>query len=874
MKKRFWATDWFAGLAVTLVFVLGSGSALLQGLERSAYDLGVRGSERTPSDRIAVIAIDDESITKLGRWPWPRDVHANLVDMLKGAGAKVIGHTVFFLEPQIDPGLVHLEALAEFFHASSLSTAPRALAQLAQATAGDPQLAALASAAGLPDQLPADLDLLGEQLVTAAIDLDTDAKLANSLIDAGNVIVAMPFILGEPQGNPDAELPGYVVANALPNVVDRIDAASTNQFPLPARAAIVPIEPVGVTAVAIGHLNANPDVDGAYRSEPLVVRYYDAYYPSLSVQLAAYSLNLKIEDIQVHLGEGVQLGRLVIATDSALRMNTFFYADKENRPAFPVYSFFDVLNARIPAQVFADKIVLIGATATGVGTPQVTPINANMAPVLTLAHSVSSILGENFFIQPPWAAWAESGVLLLVALYLIALLPRLKAGLGAGITAALFVILIGTGYGLMVTQAMWLKLALPAALLLVGHAVLTTKRFLVTERGKEKSEAESAESNRMLGLAYQGKGDLDMAMACFRRVPVDESLLDLIYNLALDFERKRQFAKAGSAYNYIAQHDAKFRDIENRISRSKRMEDTVLLGSAGVGGAQATMLLDGADGMQKPMLGRYEVDKELGKGAMGVVYLGRDPKINRVVAIKTMALSQEFDADELDEVKERFFREAETAGRLNHPNIVTIYDAGEEHDLAYIAMEFLKGKDLADYTKKDALLPLAKVIDIAIKSADALDYAHQQNVVHRDIKPANIMYEVENGNVKLTDFGIARITDASKTKTGMVLGTPSYMSPEQIAGKKVDGRSDLFSLGVMLYQMCTGSLPFTGDSMATLMFKIANEEHPDPTTRRADLPPALKPIIDKALTKSPDDRYSRGSELVRDLRAVQAQLGA
>ena len=173
------------------------------------------------------------------------------------------------------------------------------------------------------------------------------------------------------------------------------------------------------------------------------------------------------------------------------------------------------------------------------------------------------------------------------------------------------------------------------------------------------------------------------------------------------------------------------------------------------------------------MLGRYQIEKELGKGAMGVVYLGKDPKIGRVVAIKTMALSQEFEADELAEVKERFFREAETAGRLNHPNIVTIYDAGEEHDLAYIAMEFLKGKDLVPYTKPGNLLPLDQVFAIVARVADALGYAHEQNVVHRDIKPANIMYEPETDSVKVTDFGIARITDSSKTKTGMVLGTPS-----------------------------------------------------------------------------------------------------
>ena len=310
------------------------------------------------------------------------------------------------------------------------------------------------------------------------------------------------------------------------------------------------------------------------------------------------------------------------------------------------------------------------------------------------------------------------------------------------------------------------------------------------------------------------------------------------------------------------------------MNRSKNLEETVLLGGAGGGGsAQGTMLLDGG-GVTKPMLGRYEVEKELGKGAMGIVYLGKDPKINRVVAIKTMALSQEFEADEVDEVKERFFREAETAGRLNHPNIVTIFDAGEEHDLAYIAMEFLKGADLAGHTKGDNLLDIKTVLDVIIKSADALDYAHSQNVVHRDIKPANIMYEPDTKQVKLTDFGIARITDSSKTKTGMVLGTPSYMSPEQLSGKKVDGRSDLFSLGVMLYQMLTGKLPFTGDSMATLMFKIANEPHQNLLELRPDLPASLGAIIDKALHKSANERYSRGAQMAEDLRASLSSLNA
>jgi eukaryotic-like serine/threonine-protein kinase len=272
------------------------------------------------------------------------------------------------------------------------------------------------------------------------------------------------------------------------------------------------------------------------------------------------------------------------------------------------------------------------------------------------------------------------------------------------------------------------------------------------------------------------------------------------------------------------------------------------------------------------MLGRYLIELELGKGAMGVVYLGRDPKIGRRVAIKTMALSGDFAADDINAVKERFFREAEAAGSLSHPHIVQIFEAGEEHDLAYIAMEFIEGHDLVRHTQPAHLLPVNDVIKYIADAADALDYAHSRNVVHRDIKPANLMLVEQTKTIKVTDFGIARITDASKTKTGMVLGTPSYMSPEQLSGKKVDGRSDLFSLGVTLYQLLTASLPFKADSMATLMYKIANETQRPVTSVREGLPAGLDAIIAKALQKHCDRRYARGADLARDLRAELLQV--
>jgi eukaryotic-like serine/threonine-protein kinase len=411
-------------------------------------------------------------------------------------------------------------------------------------------------------------------------------------------------------------------------------------------------------------------------------------------------------------------------------------------------------------------------------------------------------------------------------------------------------------------------------MLVAGYTVVVSKRYLVTEKRKEALEGESAETNRMLGLSFQGQGMLDMAFEKFRKCPIDDGMKDVLYGLALDFERKRQFNKAVQVFEHIATKDKNFKDIAERSQKLRIAGETIILGGrAGMKASMdATVVAQGGGvgELAKPTLGRYEVLKELGKGAMGVVYLGKDPKINREVAIKTLRFEEEFEADDMKAMKERFFREAESAGRLVHPNIVTIYDAGDDGDISYIAMELLSGNDLKDYTTKEKLRPVEETLETIAKVSDALDYAHTQNVVHRDIKPANIM-RLKNGEIKVTDFGIARITSQSKTATGTVMGTPSYMSPEQLAGAKVDGRADLFSLGVTMYELLTGEKPFTGETVATLMFRIANAEHPRIETARADLPPGIAAIIDKALAKNPDQRYQRGSEMAKDLRAVIAK---
>ena len=265
--------------------------------------------------------------------------------------------------------------------------------------------------------------------------------------------------------------------------------------------------------------------------------------------------------------------------------------------------------------------------------------------------------------------------------------------------------------------------------------------------------------------------------------------------------------------------------------------------------------------MSLQTVGRYEITGELGRGAMGVVYKALDPTIGRTVALKTMRL----DVHGLDaqEMVRRFQNEARAAGVLNHPNIVTIYDAGEQDGIFYIAMEFIEGTTLHELLAEKRVLATEEVLQLTRQICRGLDYAHSNGIVHRDIKPANIMI-TGNGTVKIMDFGIAK-SGGQVTNTGQVLGTPNYMAPEQVKGRQLDGRSDLFSLGVILYEMLTGEKPFVGQNVTTIIYKIVNENPITPRDLDVTVHPGLSAIVTKALAKAPDDRYQTGADLVRDL---------
>jgi serine/threonine-protein kinase len=262
-------------------------------------------------------------------------------------------------------------------------------------------------------------------------------------------------------------------------------------------------------------------------------------------------------------------------------------------------------------------------------------------------------------------------------------------------------------------------------------------------------------------------------------------------------------------------------------------------------------------------LGRYEILGEIARGAMGVVYKARDPLIDRMVAIKTVNIG--LSSAEMEAFERRFFREAKSAGRLNHPNVVIIHDVGKTDDVAYIAMEFLDGRSLREILDSGVVLPPQRIADITAEIAEGLAFAHRNGVVHRDVKPANVMV-LSSGAVKITDFGIALLPTGTRTMTGNIFGSPRYTSPEQVMGRPVDGRSDIFSLGAVLYEMLTGKPPFQGGDLNSILKQVLSEPTAPPTSHNPKLPRAFDHIIAKALAKDPKDRYQDADELAHDLR--------
>ncbi len=609
--------------------------------------------------------------------------------------------------------------------------------------------------------------------------------------------------------------------------------------------------------LTMGHLIFHPDPDGKIRSQILLLPGEKMLLPSLPLQLAIQTRGEDLQIIPLKLSGMIQTGKLKIPVIGYYRM--LFDIHAKQHP-FQTFKDSDLLQNNLKKNALRDKVILIGPTNSYGDLHQVAGFgNMNTSELAALA--TATLLAGSAPQRPGWSWMVETSVILFFILLLNLLVPRLSSRAGL-VTLLLFLsswVFIAAIS--LIIFGIWLKIV-PAILLGTGGFILVRSHIGQQEQNRYKQENYQALVQR-----FQEQGLLDLALEKALLIePKTKPGKMILYNLGLEFERKRMPHNAISIYQHLLQ-SGRFRDTKTRMKQLQGDNNQVIaLGRDN----NATVLLNQPG--EKPTLGRYQIQRELGQGAMGTIYLGIDPKINRQVAIKTLAY-QSLDSKELPQVKDRFFREAEAAGNLSHPNIVTIYDVGEEADLAFFAMEFLAGKDLSCYCSLKKRLSATQVIKIIVQTASALDYAHRQGVIHRDIKPANLVLLPE-GQIKVTDFGIARITTNSRTETGIILGTPNYMSPEQVAGKKVDGRSDLFSLGVVMYELLSGVKPFQGESITTLMYNISNSNYQPLKKSCPKLPALCYTIVDKLLQKSLTRRFKSAAVLQRELQALEKKLAA
>ena len=517
---------------------------------------------------------------------------------------------------------------------------------------------------------------------------------------------------------------------------------------------------------------------------------------------------------------------------------------------------FAVAGDHLPLLGWADRVLfgLLGnSPATDLGLMQ------DLRP-----EAFDLALAQRGLVEPHWTALAVRAGLMAAALYLVLAVPAMGAAVALPVTLLIAGTLVVLQAVFMFYRSAWLPLGEVVLLLLGGFLIML---FWLQPHRELRALTDNVRAARVrLGTVLLQQGNTDEALTALEGCPLSAERLELQYEIALQQERKRHYDKAAESYRGILQHRKAFRDARERLAAL----DSLQVGGGGSGAGQfdsTRTLVMPKSAVSRPTLGRYEVEREIGRGAMGVVYLGQDPRIARTVAIKTLSY-QAFEDKELEDLKARFFREAEAAGRLNHPAIVTVYDVGEEADLAYIAMDYARGRPLSEFGRAGRLLPLPTVLDIVAQVAEALEYAHRQKIVHRDIKPGNIIFNPDSGEVKITDFGIAKIADDSRTRTGSVMGSPLYMSPEQLKGQKVTGASDIYSLGVTLYRLVSGETPYQGDTLANLTYQILNKRPRSVREFSPDLPNGVVRLINKAIQREPDKRFASAGTMAEAVRRL------
>ncbi len=814
----------FLLLSILVVILYLNDFGPIESLQQSVHDTLSRVTASKPAKpNVILVEIDQKSIEEYGEWPWNRDLIADLV---------------------------------------------------------------AATAAGEPSTVVLNLDLSEDTQQDSA---GYTRILAGQLGWIDNMVMPYDIALATYRSN-KTNNPDFLFNNSL--VINNPLGVMEERSSLQVRKVFLPAEKLLETHALLGFDYMMPDDDRVLRHEPLVMNFEGFYYPSLSLLAAAAHLGVPSEEIQVVEGELIRIGKKV---EVPINAQSGYFVNFHKPGSFTRHSAAHVLSDEFNRTALKGKIVVIGLHNAENPEYFETPVNEQTSKMEVRATVIANITNGSFLLLKENQPLHSLLLLFFLGGLCAFVMPQLKLMSrilvllgGLIILAALNYIM--ANYMRILPETMYIALEL--VLFLVAAPMLDTQ--LITGKVDLGTLGES----KMPKVDLPKRERKRPSEPLFEEPPVRE------VKSSPDDPENVETVSVDSDGVHPEDHQDISRqlDIEETAAnpelRSEKIK-TAVLGTADTKASQQPeiitpdtsapdeifsdsasdeIVIPDTDAEKQPAeaddsgslqgtpgnLGRYQITGSLGKGAMGMVYKGVDPAINRPVALKTIRLDFVNDPNELAELKERLHREAQAAGKLSHPNIVTIYDVGSEGSLQFIAMECLEGRTLEEMIKKKVQFNYRIIAQIIVQICHALQYAHELGIVHRDIKPANIMV-LKDYRVKVMDYGIARIDSNSMTKTGIAMGTPNYISPEQLKGRKSDHRADIFSLGVVMYEMLLGKRPFKGENITSLIYAIINNEPEKPSNVNPQIPLLFDHIIMKALQKDPAMRYQKASEIATAL---------
>lgn len=764
-----------------------------------------RGEDNFSAD-ITLVNIDDRTLNEFGEWPWQRDKTADLLAAVGSGEPKTILLDILFDPNIIEDTLGHTEILAG-------------------------QMSWINSVI-LPYEFSRSEFMTGK--------VAAHKYLSKSSIEVNDDL----GILGE-----EATLLTYK--------------------------AFLPPDRLCEFAAGLGFKFNKYDDDKKIRWQPLATHYDGYYYPSASLLAAANYLGVPPSSITVFEGESIKMGGLEIPTDD---QGALFINFNKPGQSFSQVSAADILTETYNVSGLKGRLVIVSITAEYLTEYYKTPVTEKLVSVEKTANVIENIIHSNFINRLDSSPGRDILILFALGAIFAFILPRVTLLYRMIILLASMFVLANLNFIVFNSfniLARPLYLGLELFLLTLVSPIMDNE--LLSKLSTLRIGFDPGPEETKLPKAELPKADLSRPPIRERK-PLQQpaETVEKRSPVSPQKETKPDMPAAETVMEGIPGEQKTVADIpvadkQETVAIDKTESDPVETHPAdekppasGESFTPQRTPAFGSDSQALESLGRYKVLGELGKGAMGMVYKGVDPAINRNVALKTIRLDFVNDPQELEELKERLNTEARAAGKLSHPNIVTIYDVGTEGSLQYIAMEFLEGQTLEDMIRRKTKFNYRIIAQIISQICSALDFAHQQNIVHRDIKPANIMV-LTDYKVKVMDFGIARVDTSSMTRTGIAMGTPNYIAPELLQGKSVDRRCDIFSLGVVIYEMLLNRRPFRGDNLTSLIYSIVNTDPEPPSKVDKSVPFLFDRVIEKALRKDPTERYQNAGEITKAL---------